>query len=113
MTRTSDPGTRKNADAVPRIAFKDVRKSFGTIRVLDGVSMRVNPGEVLCIIGPSGSGKSTLLKCANALEPIQGGRIVFDGATLPSRADDIRKVRQRMGMVFQSCLLYTSDAADE
>ncbi len=106
MTGTSDPATRKNADAVPRIAFEDVRKSFGTIRVLDGVSMRVNPGEVLCIIGPSGSGKSTLLKCANALEPIQGGRIVFDGQALPSRADDIRKVRQRMGMVFQSFELF-------
>ena len=97
---------RKNEDAVPRIEFQDVRKSFGSIRVLDGVSMRVNPGEVLCIIGPSGSGKSTLLKCANALEPIQGGRIVFDGEALPSRADDIRKIRQRMGMVFQSFELF-------
>ncbi len=106
MIGNSDPTTRKNAAAVPRIEFVDVRKSFGTIRVLDGVSMRVNPGEVLCIIGPSGSGKSTLLKCANALEPIQGGRIVFDGAALPNRADDIRKVRQRMGMVFQSFELF-------
>ncbi len=106
MTTTADPIKRKNADAVPRIAFEEVRKSFGALRVLDGVSLRVNPGEVLCIIGPSGSGKSTLLKCANALEPIQSGRIVFDGQALPSRADDIRKVRQRMGMVFQSFELF-------
>jgi polar amino acid transport system ATP-binding protein len=74
--------------------------------VLDGVSMRVNVGEVVCVIGPSGSGKSTLLKCANALEPIQGGRIVFDGEALPATAEGIRKVRQRMGMVFQSFELF-------
>ena len=97
---------RRKTQAVPRIAFEAVRKSFGANTVLDGVSMQVHPGEVVCVIGPSGSGKSTMLKCANALEPIQGGRIVFDGEPLPSKADAIRKVRQRMGMVFQSFELF-------
>jgi len=97
---------RKNQAGTPRIGFEQVRKSFGDLTVLDGVSMRVNVGEVLCVIGPSGSGKSTLLKCANALEPIQGGRIVFDGEPLPATAEGIRKVRQRMGMVFQSFELF-------
>jgi polar amino acid transport system ATP-binding protein len=93
-------------DTAPRLAFEAVRKSFGTLCVLDGVTLRVLPGEVLCIIGPSGSGKSTLLKCANALEPIDGGRILFDGAALPGDAEGIRRVRQRMGMVFQSFELF-------
>jgi polar amino acid transport system ATP-binding protein len=97
---------RKNADRTPRIAFEAVRKRFGTLTVLDGVSMRVHVGEVVCVIGPSGSGKSTLLKCANALEPIQDGCIVFDGEPLPSSAEGIRKVRRRMGMVFQSFELF-------
>jgi polar amino acid transport system ATP-binding protein len=97
---------RKNADRPPRIAFEEVRKRFGALTVLDGVSMRVHVGEVVCVIGPSGSGKSTLLKCANALEPIQGGRIVFDGEALPSSAEGIRQVRRRMGMVFQSFELF-------
>jgi len=94
------------SDTAPRLAFEAVRKSFGTLCVLDGVTLRVLPGEVRCIIGPSGSGKSTLLKCANALEPIDGGRILFDGAALPRDAEGIRRVRQRMGMVFQSFELF-------
>jgi polar amino acid transport system ATP-binding protein len=102
----SDPGRRKNAAAIPRLVFEDVRKSFGSLRVLDGFSMRLHVGEVVCVIGPSGSGKSTLLKCANALEPIDSGQILFDGEALPSRADAIRKVRRRMGMVFQSFELF-------
>ncbi len=97
---------RKNASAVPRLAFDQVRKAFGSAVVLDGITMRVNPGEVVCIIGPSGSGKSTLLKCANALEPIDGGAIAFDGRVLPPQADEIRNVRRRMGMVFQSFELF-------
>ncbi|MBL8696797.1 MAG: amino acid ABC transporter ATP-binding protein [Alphaproteobacteria bacterium] len=106
MTASPDTSTRRKAKPVPRLAFEGVRKSFGALTVLDGVSMHVHPGEVVCVIGPSGSGKSTLLKCANALEPIQGGRIVFDGEPLPSSSDGIRKVRQRMGMVFQSFELF-------
>jgi polar amino acid transport system ATP-binding protein len=106
MNATTDKAIRADRAAVPRLEFVEVRKAFGDLVVLDGVTIRVDPGEVVCVIGPSGSGKSTLLKCANALEPIQGGRIVFDGQPLPADAAGIRRVRRRMGMVFQSFELF-------
>jgi polar amino acid transport system ATP-binding protein len=106
MNATTDKAIRADRAAVPRLEFVEVRKAFGDLVVLDGVTIRVDPGEVVCVIGPSGSGKSTLLKCANALEPIQGGRIVFDGQPLPADAEGIRRVRRRMGMVFQSFELF-------
>ena len=106
MNATTQTAIRADRPAVPRLEFIDVRKAFGDLVVLDGVTIRVDPGEVVCVIGPSGSGKSTLLKCANALEPIQGGRIVFDGQPLPADAEGIRRVRRRMGMVFQSFELF-------
>jgi len=89
------------------LAFEEVSKHYGPVHALDGVSLTVNRGEVVCLIGPSGSGKSTLLRCANALETLDGGRVLFDGdevrASDPSSA---RKVRQRMGMVFQNFELF-------
>ena len=90
----------------PILSFVDVSKSYGTLRALDGVSFEVRRGDVVCLIGPSGSGKSTLLRCANALERPDGGAIVFEGE--PVRADDkqVRKIRRRMGMVFQNFELF-------
>jgi polar amino acid transport system ATP-binding protein len=88
------------------LRFDDVVKRYGPLIVLDGVSFEVGRGEVVCLIGPSGSGKSTLLRCTNALEGIDGGRILFDGVDLASRRSDPRQVRRRMGMVFQNFELF-------
>ena len=83
------------------IEIRDVRKSFGSLEVLRGVSMTVNKGEVVSVIGGSGSGKSTLLMCINGLESIQGGRIAVDGVDVHARSTDLNRLRQRIGIVFQ------------
>jgi polar amino acid transport system ATP-binding protein len=83
-----------------------VVKRFGTHTVLDRVSLAVEPGEIIAIIGRSGSGKSTMLRCINGLEPIQGGRIIFDGTVVNDPATDLRRLRQRVGIVFQSFNLF-------
>ncbi len=90
----------------PVVVYKNVVKRFGTLTVLDGVTAHVDRGEVVCLIGPSGSGKSTLLRCTNALETIDGGQVIFDGMPLPLAESERRRVRQRMGMVFQSFELF-------
>jgi polar amino acid transport system ATP-binding protein len=92
--------------AVPVLGYQDVRKRYGDFTALDGVSLEVAHGEVVCLIGPSGSGKSTLLRCTNGLETIDGGRILLDGAPLPRNATAMRTVRRRMGMVFQNFELF-------
>jgi polar amino acid transport system ATP-binding protein len=97
---------RVGAEAAPILTFENVVKRYGDLEALRGVSCRVNRGEVVCLIGPSGSGKSTLLRCANALEALDGGRITFDGADVHAAGADARKVRQRMGMVFQNFELF-------
>jgi polar amino acid transport system ATP-binding protein len=89
----------------PLLELNAVSKQFGQNRVLDGVSLAVNPGEVIVILGPSGCGKSTLLRTLNGLEPIQGGEIRFDGQPLDA-STDWQRVRQRIGMVFQSYHLF-------
>ncbi|HQZ11710.1 MAG TPA: amino acid ABC transporter ATP-binding protein [Devosia sp.] len=83
------------------IEIENVEKSFGSLKVLDGVSLTVKKGEVVSIIGGSGSGKSTLLMCINGLEPIQGGHIRVDGIDVHARDTDLNKLRQRIGIVFQ------------
>jgi polar amino acid transport system ATP-binding protein len=90
----------------PVIQLEGVRKSFGDNLVLDGIDLEVAAGEVLVIIGPSGSGKSTLLRCVNLLEPIQAGRILFEGAEITGRGVDVTAVRQRIGIVFQQFNLF-------
>ena len=105
--------TRKNADKAPMLVYDDVRKRYGAFTALDGVSLHVNAGEVVCLIGPSGSGKSTLLRCTNALETIDGGEVRFEGKPLPKAEAEIRQVRQRMGMVFQSFELFPHKTALE
>ncbi|WP_421186291.1 amino acid ABC transporter ATP-binding protein [Aeromonas hydrophila] len=89
----------------PLLELNAVSKQFGQHRVLDEVSLTVNPGEVIVILGPSGCGKSTLLRTLNGLEPIQGGEIRFDGARLDT-STDWQRLRQRIGMVFQSYHLF-------
>lgn len=83
------------------IKINNLSKSFGKLEVLKGVSLDVNQGEVLSIIGASGSGKSTLLYCINGLEEIQGGSIRVDGIDVHDKKTDLNQLRQKIGMVFQ------------
>jgi polar amino acid transport system ATP-binding protein len=84
------------------VEMKDVVKYFGSLKALDRVSLDIYDGEKMVIIGPSGSGKSTLLRSINRLEDINAGRIVVDGIDLYDPKTDINKVREEVGMVFQS-----------
>ena len=88
------------------IRVEDLEKHFGPLHVLRGISLEVQKGEVLVIIGPSGSGKSTLLRCINLLIEPDSGRVFLDGVQVNRR--DIRPewVRQQVGMVFQSFNLF-------
>lgn len=88
------------------IKIVDLHKKFGNINVLNGVSLEVKKGDVLVIIGPSGSGKSTLLRCINLLEEPTSGKIFLDGEDITNKKTDKNKVRQRIGMVFQSFNLF-------
>ena len=88
------------------VELQDVIKRYGSHTVLNGVSLAVEKGEIIAIIGRSGSGKSTLLRCVNGLEPIQGGTVRFDGTVVNDPATDLRKLRQHVGIVFQSFNLF-------
>ena len=88
------------------VELKDVVKRYGDNTVLNGVSLSVEKGEIIAIIGRSGSGKSTMLRCVNGLEPIQGGTVAFDGKVVNDPATDLRKLRQHVGIVFQSFNLF-------
>src|SRR3954471_270510 len=90
----------------PVIQLDAIRKSFGDNLVLDEIDLEVASGEVLVVIGPSGSGKSTLLRCINLLEPLDSGRIWFEGAEITGKGTDVSGVRQRIGMVFQQFNLF-------
>ncbi len=83
------------------IELKNIHKSFGDLKVLKGIDLKVKNKEVLSVIGASGSGKSTMLYCINGLEPIQGGSISVDGVVVNDKATDLNKLRQKIGMVFQ------------
>jgi polar amino acid transport system ATP-binding protein len=89
----------------PMIHIKDIHKRFGRVSALRGVTLDVQKGEVLVIVGPSGSGKSTLLRCINRLEEYETGKIIVDGIHLDS-AENINAVRREVGMVFQSFNLF-------
>lgn len=88
------------------VEIHDVRKSFGANEVLKGVSLDINEGEIVTIIGRSGSGKSTLLRCINALEKIDGGEIRVAGKVVRTDMPDLRQFRQRVGIVFQAFNLF-------
>jgi polar amino acid transport system ATP-binding protein len=90
----------------PVLRLEEVRKSFGDNLVLDGIDLEVAPREVLVIIGASGSGKSTLLRCVNLLEPLDSGRISFEGTEITAKGVDVSGVRQRIGIVFQQFNLF-------
>lgn len=84
------------------VQIRDVVKYFGTLKALDRVSLDIYDGEIVVILGPSGSGKSTLLRSINQLEKIDYGTIIVDGFPVHDENTDINKVREEVGMVFQS-----------
>ncbi len=90
------------------VRIEDLHKRFGELEVLRGISLDVDTGEVVCVVGPSGSGKSTLLRCINLLEPPEEGRILLEGERVTGRDPEITPdtVRRRVGMVFQQFNLF-------
>src|SRR5487761_2157786 len=92
--------------ANPVLILDQVHKSYGAQHVLRGVSLTVTEGERVVICGPSGSGKSTMIRCINRLESHERGRILVDGVELSDNARDLQRVRQEVGMVFQSFNLF-------
>ena len=85
---------------------QDLKKSFGTQVVLDGITTEIDQGEVVAIIGPSGCGKSTFLRSLNLLEEPTSGTILFEGTDITDKSVDINKMRQKIGMVFQQFNLF-------
>ena len=88
------------------INVKNLKKVFDGNEALKGVSVEINKGDVMCIIGPSGSGKSTFLRCLNLLERPDGGQVIFDGDDLMDKHVNLNQHRQKMGMVFQQFNLF-------
>ena len=88
------------------IKVENLRKNFQGMEVLKDVSITINKGDVVCVIGPSGSGKSTFLRCLNMLEKPSSGKIIFDGEDLAAPKANLNLHRQKMGMVFQQFNLF-------
>ena len=89
-----------------QLSIQGLKKSFGDNEILKGIDLDIHKGEVVVILGPSGCGKSTLLRCINGLETINGGTISLDGTVISQDPKELPKVRQRIGMVFQSYDLF-------
>lgn len=88
------------------VEFRNVIKRFGTSTVLDDISLDINEGEVVVVVGPSGSGKSTFLRCINVLETIQGGDLLVNGISVHGSDEQVREIRREAGMVFQQFNLF-------
>lgn len=88
------------------LRINNLHKAYGENTVLDDISLTVKKGEVVVIVGPSGCGKSTLLRCLNGLEDIQGGEVLLDGESISNNKKNLRKYREKIGMVFQSYDLF-------
>ena len=88
------------------IEVVDLYKYFGSLQVLNGITTKVDEGEVVCIVGPSGSGKSTFLRCLSLLEEPTKGDIIIDGQKINEKGVDLNKVREKLGMVFQNFNLF-------
>jgi polar amino acid transport system ATP-binding protein len=114
MTPESSREIASAADGSPMLQLENVHKRFGSLHVLRGVSLAVDQGGVICVIGPSGSGKSTLLRCINLLEPPDEGRILLEGKEITAgggRGGDVNFVRRRVGIVFQQFNLFPHKSA--
>lgn len=88
------------------IKVVDLHKSFGDLKVLQGINDSINKGEVVVIIGPSGSGKSTYLRCINQMEEVTSGQVLVDEVDITDPKVDINEIRQKIGMVFQHFNLF-------
>ena len=86
--------------------IQDLHKTFGSNQVLKGITTTIDQGEVVVVIGPSGSGKSTFLRCLNLLEVPTSGKIFFEGTDITDPKNDLYKMREKMGMVFQNFNLF-------
>jgi polar amino acid transport system ATP-binding protein len=95
------------------ISIRDIRKSFGSNLVLDGISLDVAEGEVVCVIGASGSGKSTLLRCVNGLESYDAGDVAVEGKRVDHAGPDMVAIREKVAMVFQRFNLFPHRTALE
>ncbi|SOE49957.1 Glutamate transport ATP-binding protein [plant metagenome] len=95
------------------VEFRDVTKRFGDNVVLNGVTLDIDAGEVVVVVGPSGSGKSTFLRCINVLETIQGGELRVDGISVTGTPEQVREIRREAGMVFQQFNLFPQMTALE
>ena len=88
------------------IEMRDIKKSYGHVKILDGLNLNVDEHQVVCLIGPSGCGKSTLLRCMNGLESLQGGEIRIHGDRMSGPGVDVNALRRDVGIVFQSYNLF-------
>jgi polar amino acid transport system ATP-binding protein len=84
----------------------DLKKKFSSLQVLKGINAKIGQGEVVVVIGPSGSGKSTFLRCLNLLEEPTSGEIIFEGVSITNKHNDVNRLREKMGMVFQQFNLF-------
>jgi hypothetical protein len=91
---------------MPKVLVRGLKKKYGDNVVLKSIDLTIQPGEVVCVIGPSGSGKSTMLRCLNRMEEINGGKVFVDGVDITDPKEDINKIRQNIGMVFQHFNLF-------
>ena len=105
MPRESRGGSTVE-DKQCKIHVTNLKKNFGKLEVLKDISVDVQEGEVVVLLGPSGSGKSTLLRCLNQLETATSGKIIIDGHDVTDKHTDINKVRENIGMVFQHFNLF-------
>lgn len=86
----------------------NLRKNFGDKKVLRGIDITINKGDIVCILGPSGCGKSTFLRCLNCMEDPTGGQIIFNGVDIADMSVDINVHRRKIGMVFQQFNLFNN-----
>ena len=91
-----------------KVKVTGLYKSFGELEVLKGIDLEIKEGEVVCLIGPSGSGKSTFLRCRNRLEESTAGTIEVDGFAISDKKQNINKIRESIGMVFQQFNLFSN-----
>lgn len=89
-----------------KIKVQNLKKVYGNLEVLKDINLEIKEGEVVCVIGPSGSGKSTMLRCLNKLEDITAGHVIVNGHDLTNPQENINKIRENIGMVFQHFNLF-------
>ena len=99
---------KKSTSKEKMIDVINLQKYFGTNKVLNGINITINKGDIVCVIGPSGSGKSTFLRCLNCMEDPTGGQIIFNGVDIADFKTDINVHRRHMGMVFQHFNLFNN-----